>query len=75
MFFNRLSATFLAIVPVLGAELAPSDSAIVKLNYGSFQGNVNGALEEFLGMPFAAPPYDISSVEIVSESADHVLYT
>lgn len=30
---------------------------VVKLSYGSFQGDVVGDVETFLGMPFAAPPY------------------
>jgi hypothetical protein len=30
---------------------------IVKLEYGSFQGKVDGGLIQYLGIPFAAPPY------------------
>jgi acetylcholinesterase len=30
---------------------------VVQLCYGSFQGNATADLEEFLGIPFAAPPY------------------
>ncbi|KAF8814379.1 carotenoid ester lipase precursor [Phlegmacium glaucopus] len=33
-----------------------TNEPIVKLKYGSFQGNSTGNLEKFLGMPFAAPP-------------------
>jgi len=29
----------------------------IKLSYGTFQGNTTGNVDEFLGMPFAAPPY------------------
>lgn len=35
---------------------------VVKLNYGSFRGNVTGNVESFLGMPFAAPPYAYTQV-------------
>jgi len=34
-----------------------SSSPIVTLPYGSFQGKVVGDLVEYLGIPFAAPPY------------------
>ena len=44
---------------LVGAVLATSNTGgpVVTLNYGSFQGNATGALVEFLGMPYAAPPY------------------
>ena len=36
----------------------PTNSGpIVKLSYGSFQGNTSGSVTQFLGMSFAAPPY------------------
>jgi hypothetical protein len=34
-----------------------STSPIVKLHYGSFRGKVDGDLIQYLGIPFAAPPY------------------
>jgi len=30
---------------------------VVKLRYGSFQGTVASGLIQYLGIPFAAPPY------------------
>lgn len=33
-----------------------SDSRIVTLPYGSFQGKVSGGVERYFGIPFAAPP-------------------
>ena len=47
-----LSSSFVgAVVPV------SNTGPVVKLSYGSFQGNAARDLVEFLGMPFAAPPY------------------
>ncbi|KAF8808598.1 carotenoid ester lipase precursor [Phlegmacium glaucopus] len=44
----------------LTTNASPPSSAnnepIVKLKYGSFQGNSTGNLDKFLGIPFAAPP-------------------
>lgn len=37
--------------------VASNTGPVVELNYGSFQGNATGDLVQFLGMPFAAPPY------------------
>ena len=40
------------------ATLSASNTGpVVQLSYGSFQGNATADLEEFLGIPFAAPPY------------------
>ena len=40
------------------ATLSASNTGpVVQLSYGSFQGNASTNLEEFLGIPFAAPPY------------------
>ena len=36
---------------------ASNTGPVVQLSYGSFQGNATADLEEFLGIPFAAPPY------------------
>ena len=45
----------------LGATLSTSSAGpVVKLQYGSFQGNATGDLVKFLGIPFAAPPYALS---------------
>jgi hypothetical protein len=46
-------------ITLVGALLATSNTGgpVVTLGYGSFQGNATGALVEFLGMPYAAPPY------------------
>ena len=46
-------------ITLVGAVLATSNTGgpVVTLSYGSFQGNATGALVEFLGMPYAAPPY------------------
>ena len=42
----------------VGAIVSVSNTGpVVKLSYGSFQGNATGDIVEFLGMPFAAPPY------------------
>ena len=64
---NRMSvlAIFLSIrtITLVGAALAISNTGgpVITLSYGSFQGNATGDLVEFLGMPYAAPPY-VSSV-------------
>jgi len=53
-----LSLTLLLSSNCVGAALpAPQTGPVVKLSYGSFQGNATGNLVEFLGIPFAAPPY------------------
>ena len=56
----RMSALALCLsITLVGAVLATFDTGgpVVTLSYGSFQGNSTGALVEFLGMPYAAPPY------------------
>ncbi len=55
---NRSFVSFLLVL-VSGKTLALSNysSPIVTLPYGSFQGKVVGNLVEYLGIPFAAPPY------------------
>lgn len=50
-----LLSLFVALVPL--QVRAKSDNTVVKLHYGSFQGKVDGGIIQFLGMPFAAPPY------------------
>ena len=63
-------AIFLSIT-LVGAALAISNTGgpVITLSYGSFQGNATGDLVEFLGMPYAAPPYVSSSVS----ASDHIL--
>lgn len=46
-------AAFIASVSTAPAALGP----VVTLSYGSFKGNAVGNVAEFLGMPFAAPPW------------------
>jgi acetylcholinesterase len=56
-FTTFLLFTFLSSYCV-GAALSVSNTGpVIKLSYGSFQGNATGDLVQFLGMPFAAPPY------------------
>ncbi|KAF8987707.1 carotenoid ester lipase precursor [Cyathus striatus] len=44
-------------LPPLQVNAAPaSQGQVVTLDYGSFQGTVDGNLTKFLGVPFAAPP-------------------
>ena len=56
-------ASFLSLALLLSSSSAATvlgvanTGPVVKLSYGSFQGNATGDLVEFLGMPFAAPPY------------------
>jgi len=53
-----LSLTLLLSSNCVGAALPASKTGpVVKLSYGSFQGNTTGDLVEFLGIPYAAPPY------------------
>ena len=50
-------ATFLSLQVVVAESLDTSSSPVVTLPYGSFRGQVVGTTAQFLGMPFAAPPY------------------
>ena len=43
---------------VTAAQSDSNTGPVVQLSYGSFQGNATADLEEFLGIPFAAPPYE-----------------
>ena len=55
-----LSFTLLLSSRCVTATLSTSNTGpVVQLSYGSFQGNATADLEEFLGIPFAAPPYAI----------------
>ncbi len=55
---SLLLSLFVALDP-LKVWAAGDNSAcpIVKLRYGSFQGKVDSGLIQYLGIPFAAPPY------------------
>ena len=60
-----LSFTLLLSSKCVTATLSASNTGpVVQLSYGSFQGNATAELEEFLGIPFAAPPY-ASSILLV----------
>ena len=52
---SLVSAAFLSFV--VADSLDTSSSPIVTLPYGSFRGKADGTTAQFLGMPFAAPPY------------------
>ena len=56
MILLRLSllASASLLITEIGALL---DTSTVALPYGSFRGQVVGTTTQFLGMPFAAPPY------------------
>jgi hypothetical protein len=45
------------LIADVGASSHTNSNPIVNLPYGSFQGKVVGNTEQFLGMPYAAPPY------------------
>ena len=45
------------LVALFWATWNNSTFPIVKLQYGSFQGKFGGGLIQYLGIPFAAPPY------------------
>ena len=71
---SRYQQSFVSFLLVLvsGKTLVLSSlnysSSIVTLPYGSFQGKVVGNLVEYLGIPFAAPPY-------VNHAARQILIT
>jgi hypothetical protein len=63
MFF---SFTLLLSSAYVTATLSASNTGpVVQLDYGSFQGNATADLEEFLGIPFAAPPYASTQIFLV----------
>ena len=73
--FALLSLTLLLSSRCIIATLSASDTGpVVQLSYGSFQGNANVNLEEFLGIPFAAPPYASWSFSISAACANYVLF-
>ena len=70
--------TFVSLTPLFlsswGAALPSSNTGpVVNLKYGSFQGNATGDLVEFLGMPFAAPPYVSYSIFDFDDHIDKFL--
>ena len=61
-----LSFTLLFSSSCVGVSISASNTGpVVKLSYGSFQGNATSDLVKFLGMPFAAPPYASTQVLLV----------
>ena len=63
---NVLSFTLLFSSRCVAVSLSTSNTGpVVELSYGSFQGNATGDLVEFLGMPFAAPPYASTQILLV----------
>ena len=58
-------AIFLSITILLASGcvgVLANTGPVITLSYGSFQGNLTGDLVEFLGIPFAAPPYAFYSI-------------
>ena len=56
--YLSFTVTLLLSSRCVTATLSDSNTGpVVQLSYGSFQGNATADLEEFLGIPFAAPPY------------------
>jgi hypothetical protein len=61
-----LSFTLLFSSSCVGISLSASNTGpVVELTYGSFQGNSTGDLVDFLGIPFAAPPYASTQILLV----------
>ena len=54
---SRYKQSFVSFLLVKTLALSNYSSPIVTLPNGSFQGKVVGNLVEYLGIPFAAPPY------------------
>ena len=52
-----LSITLLLAPGFVGVLAISNAGPVITLSYGSFQGNLTGNAVEFLGIPFAAPPY------------------
>ena len=57
-------AIFLFITLLLASSCVSISNTgpVITLSYGSFQGNLTGDVVEFLGIPFAAPPYAFYSI-------------
>ena len=56
-----LSIALLVATGCVGVLAIDNTGPVITLSYGSFQGNLTGDLVEFLGIPFAAPPYALIS--------------
>jgi acetylcholinesterase len=70
-----LSFTLLLSSRCVTATLSASNTGpVVQLSYGSFQGNATADLEEFLGIPFAAPPYASYSFFACAYTDNYVLF-
>lgn len=70
-----LSFTLLLSSSCVTATLSDSNTGpVVQLSYGSFQGNATADLEEFLGIPFAAPPYASYSIFFRAYTHSYVLF-
>ena len=70
-----LSSTLLLSSKCVTATLSASNTGpVVQLSYGSFQGNATADLEEFLGIPFAAPPYVSYSIFACAYTDNYVLF-
>ena len=64
----------LLLLRCVTATLSDSNTGpVVQLSYGSFQGNAAAELEEFLGIPFAAPPYASYSIFPFAYTENYVL--
>ena len=69
------SFTLLLFSTRITATLSASNAGpVVQLSYGSFQGNATADLEEFLGIPFAAPPYASYSIFACAYTENYVLF-
>ena len=75
-----VGSTMFAIFQVLSLALLLSSAStsnagpVVQLSYGSFEGNATADLEEFLGIPYAAPPYaSYSRFLLVPYTDNHAL--
>ena len=70
-----LSFTLLLSSTCVTATLSASNPGpVVQLSYGSFQGNATADLEEFLGIPFAAPPYASYSIFACAYTDNYYLF-
>ena len=75
MFAVFLSLTLLLSSRRVTATLSASNTGpVVQLSYGSFQVNATADLEEFLGIPYAAPPYASYSNFACAYTDNHVFF-
>ena len=69
-------AIFLSITLLLASDyvgVLANTGPVITLSYGSLQGNLTGDLVEFLGIPFAAPPYSFYSF-FLSDDIEKVFF-